>query len=402
MNSVLATSQSVRCVLDRAVAGDRLSAADAYALIQARGADRTALIAAAGDMNLRARPHRRVTYSRKVFLPLTNLCRDRCGYCTFVKGPNQEGAHTMTPEEVLAVAREGARLGCKEALFSLGDHPEWRHPEFSDTLLKLGGYRSTPEYVAAMCRLVLEETGLLPHTNCGTLSPEEMEKLAPWNASMGIMLESSSARLAQKGGPHYGATSKAPELRVRTIENAARLGMAMTTGILIGIGETPEEVVDSLLLLRDVQERCGNIQEIIIQNFRAKPDTRMRHASEPDTGDMLCTQAVARLVFGPEMNIQSPPNLNAAEYGTYLDAGINDWGGVSPLTKDFINPEAAWPAVRLLRDATAKAGYELRERTALYPEYVTNARWPLPAAVRQRVDALTDTDGFVKPSLERS
>jgi FO synthase len=390
----------MRRILDRAFAGDRLSAADGYALVRAQGADLAAMVDAAAALNLRARPHRRVTYSRKIFLPLTNLCRDRCGYCVFVKGPTQQGAHTMNPDEVLSVAREGARLGCKEALFSLGDHPEWRHPEFRDTLQALGGYDSTPEYVAAMCQLVLEETGLIPHTNCGTLSVEEFEMLAPWNASMGIMLESSSPRLFEKGGPHFGATSKAPALRVQTLENAAKLGMAMTTGLLIGIGETPEERVDALLLIRDVQDRCGNIQEVIIQNFRAKPETSMRRADEPDTADMLRTQAIARLLLGPEMNIQSPPNLNADDYQDYLNAGINDWGGVSPLTKDFINPEAAWPAIGRLRSRTADAGYELRERLALYPEYITGDRWHVSAPIRQRLDSLSDNEGFVKPELE--
>ncbi|MGB7220177.1 MAG: 7,8-didemethyl-8-hydroxy-5-deazariboflavin synthase CofG [Vicinamibacterales bacterium] len=387
-------------ILDRALRGEPLSAADGYALVDAQGADLAAVVQAAEALNLYARPERRVTYSRKIFLPLTNLCRDRCGYCVFVKGPTQQGAHTMTPDEVLRVAREGARLGCKEALFSLGDHPEWRHPEFADTLQALGGYGSTPEYVAAMCRLVLEETGLLPHTNCGTLSVEEFEMLAPWNASMGIMLESSSPRLFERGGPHWGATSKAPDLRVQTLENAAKLGMAMTTGILIGIGETLRERVDSLLLIRDVQERCGNIQEVIIQNFRAKPDTSMRHADEPDTTDMLRTQAVARLLLGARMNIQSPPNLNADDYHGYLRAGINDWGGVSPLTKDFINPEAAWPAVGRLRGKTADAGYELRERLALYPEYITGDRCRVSAPIRQRLDTLSDDEGLVKAELE--
>jgi FO synthase len=368
--------------------------------MRADGADLAAVVSASASLNLHARPARRVTYSRKIFLPLTNLCRDRCGYCVFVKGPSQHGAHTMTPDEVLAVAREGERLGCKEALFSLGDHPEWRHPEFYDTLRGLGGYRSTPEYVAAMCHLVLEETGIVPHTNCGTLSEDEVEMLAPWNASMGIMLESTSARLFDKGGAHYGTTSKSPALRVATIERAAGRHMAMTTGILIGIGETLEDRVDSLLLIRDVQERCGNVQEVIVQNFRAKPDTLMRLADEPETLDMIRTQAVARLLLGSSMNIQSPPNLNADDYDQYLRAGINDWGGVSPLTKDFINPEAAWPEVQRLRAKTASAGFELRERLALYPEYVLDREWPVAPAVRRRIDALADADGLVRPELE--
>ena len=356
-------------------------------------------MAAAAELNLRARPHRRVTYSRKVFLPLTNLCRDRCGYCTFVKGPGQAGAHTMTPDEVLAVARRGAALGCKEALFSLGDHPEWRHPEMAEQLDRLG-YASTPAYAAAMARLVLEETGLLPHTNCGVLSPDEMAALAPWNVSMGIMLESVSEALFEPGGAHYGAVSKSPEQRIATIETAADAGVAMTTGILIGIGESLEDRVDSLIAIRDAQERRGNIQEIIVQNFRAKPSTRMRAAAEPSLVDMLRTQATARLLLGPDMNVESPPNLNADGCGAYLLAGNNDWGGVSPLTKDFINPEAAWPEVAALRAITAEAGFELRERLALFPDYAASGRWYPSAAVANRAAQLIADDGYVRPELE--
>jgi FO synthase len=395
------TRSTLCCILDRTLGGVPLSAADARALLDAKGPDLIALMAAATEMTSTGRAHRRVTYSRKVFLPLTNLCRDRCGYCTFVKDPRQQRAHTMTPDEVLAVAREGVRLGCKEALFSLGDHPELRHPEFLETLQGLGGYGSTPEYVAAMCELVLEETGLLPHTNCGTLSDEELEMLAPWNASMGIMLESASTRLFERGGPHYLATTKAPELRVQTIARAAERGILMTTGLLIGIGETPDERIESLLMIRDVQERCGNIQEVIIQNFRAKPDTLMRHAAEPDTVDMVRTQAVARLLLGPTMNIQSPPNLNDEGCQTYLLAGINDWGGISPVTKDFINPDAAWPAIDRLGRLTSNAGYVLRERLALYPEHATRPPCHVSPALRRQIDAFADAEGFVKPSLER-
>jgi FO synthase len=387
-------------VIDRALDGDVLSVGDGYALIQGRGAELAALMHAAAELNERARPAKQVTYSRKVFLPLTNLCRDRCGYCTFVKGPNQRGAHTMTPTEVLSVARQGAELGCKEALISLGDHPEWRHPEMTDTLRELG-YDSTTAYVAAMSKLVLEETGLLPHTNCGTLSADEMLVIAPWNASMGIMLESASLRLHEPGGAHYETVSKRPEQRIATLDVAGEQGMAMTTGILIGIGETPEERVDSLMAIRDVHERHGNIQEVIVQNFRAKGATRMRRQPEPTDIDMLSTLATARLLLGPSMHIQAPPNLNAAGYQTYLLAGIDDWGGVSPLTKDFINPEAAWPDVSRLRTLTVEAGYELRERTALYPEYITSPAWHLSDSVRSRVADLTDDSGLVRRILER-
>ena len=405
-------TQPIQRTLDRALTGGALGAADGYLLMAAEGPDLAAVMAATGQLNGSARPHRRVTYSRKVFIPLTNLCRDRCGYCTFVKAPGQPGAHTMTPEEVLTVAREGARLGCKEVLFSLGDHPEWRHPEMRETLRTLG-YESTPAYVAAMSELVLRETGLLPHTNCGVLDEGEMRAIAAHNASMGIMLENVSPRLLERGGPHFGTESKAPELRLRTLSLAGELGVAMTTGILIGIGETPEERVDSLLAIREQHARHGNIQEVIIQNFRAKVRTRMRAAHEPSTVDMLRTLAVARLLLGPDMNIQAPPNLNVDGCQAYLLAGINDWGGISPLTKDFINPEAPWPQVSRLRELTTKAGYRLRERLALYPEYVTwgsggrgerppgrpNTQWPLPQAVARRVAELADEDGLVKQEL---
>lgn len=386
-------------VLQRAVDGDVLSAEDGYALMQASGSDLGSVAAAASAMNDAARPHRRVTYSRKVFLPLTNLCQDRCGYCTFVKGPHQRGAHTMTPDGVLDVAQRGAELGCKEALLSLGDHPERRHPGHLETLRAMG-YGSTSEYVAAMSKLVLEETGLLPHTNCGTLSDDEFAMIAPWNASMGIMLENVSPRLHEAGGPHAGTATKRPEQRIATLEAAARAGVAMTTGILIGIGETPEERVDSLIAIRDHQQRHSNIQEVIVQNFRAKPTTRMQAAPEPDTTDMVRTLAVARLLLGPDVNIQAPPNLNSEGCQTYLTAGINDWGGISPLTKDFINPEAAWPEVARLRELTAEAGFQLRERTALYPEFLGVGRWITSPAIGRKLDELAAGDGYVKQELE--
>lgn len=366
--------------------------------MHATGPDLVRLMQAASELSDSVRPHRRVTYSRKVFLPLTNMCQDRCGYCTFVKGPNQRGVHTMTPDEVLDVARKGAELGCKEALISLGDHPELRHSEMADALREFG-YGSTPEYVAAMSELVLRETGLLPHTNCGTLNADEMSAIAEWNASMGIMLESVSLRLHEAGGAHYGTVTKRPEQRIATLDTAGELGVAMTTGILIGIGEIPEERIDSLVAIRDIQEHHGNIQEVIVQNFRAKNATRMKGAPEPSTVDMLRTLAAARLVLGATMNIQAPPNLNADGAGAYLLAGINDWGGVSPLTKDFINPEAAWPEISRLRELTAEAGYELRERIVLYPEYIASG-WRASGQVKSRIDELTEADGFVRQELE--
>lgn len=389
---------TARDALEKARVGETLSAADGWALMRATGAELAEVMRMACELSEGVRPHRRVTYSRKVFLPLTNMCRDRCGYCTFVKGPNQKGVHTMTPDEVVEVATRGAELGCKEALISLGDHPEMRHPEMQQTLNDMG-YGSTPEYVAAISELVFRETGLLPHTNCGTLDHAEMTAIAEWNASMGIMLENASMRLHEPGGAHYGTVTKEPWMRTQTLDVAGDLGVAMTTGILIGIGETLEERVDSLLLIRDVQERHGNIQEVIIQNFRAKTATRMKKAPEPSTVDMLKTLAVGRLLLGADMNIQAPPNLNSDGAGAYLLAGINDWGGISPLTKDFINPEAAWPEISQLRELTAEAGYELRERTVLYPEYISSG-WKLAAPLAARLAEMTESDGFVRHDLE--
>ena len=394
-------SNSIDAVLDKALASEALSREDGYRLVAADGpAETTALLIAASALNDRARPERRVTYSRKVFLPLTNLCRDRCGYCVFVKGPRQRGAHTMTLDEVVAVARRGAELGCKEALLSLGDHPEARHPEMRETLRAMG-FRSTPEYAAAMSKLVLEETGLLPHVNCGTLDREEAAALARWNASLGIMLESASLRLHEPGGPHHGTATKRPDQRLATIAAAAEAGAAVTTGILIGIGETREERADALLAIREAQERCGNVQEVIVQNFRAKAGTRMRGAPEPSMLEMMRTLAAARLLLGPEMNIQAPPNLQADGFEAYLLCGINDWGGVSPLTKDFINPEAAWPQTARLRRLTEEAGFELRERTALYPSHVLSGAWARSPEAASRLAELTDGEGYVKRELEQ-
>ena len=387
-------SRPIREALEKALNGQPITQEDAYHLIPASGTALVALMLAASRVRDHLKGHR-VTYSRKVFLPLTNLCRDRCGYCTFVQAPGDPKAHTMTPEEVLQVATEGQRLGCKEALFSLGDRPELRHAEARRHLQALG-YCTTPDYLIAMGRLVLEETGLLPHTNAGLMTREELLRLREVNASMGLMLENVSDRLLQRGGPHFGAESKVPSLRLRMMEVAGELGIPFTTGILIGIGETLEERVDSLFAIRDLHQRYGHIQEVIIQNFRAKPDTRMRQASEPTALDMLRTIAVARLVLGGEMNIQAPPNLTPDAYQMYLFAGINDWGGVSPLTRDFINPEAPWPQLLELKRMTEEAGFHLTERLAVYPEYIQSGSTYLSQQVQERIADLVDEEGFVK------
>jgi 7,8-didemethyl-8-hydroxy-5-deazariboflavin synthase CofG subunit len=308
-----------------------------------------------------------ITYSRKVFLPLTNLCRDYCGYCTFRRDPGEPGSHTMTPDQVMEVVRAGERMGCTEVLFSLGDKPELLFPQMRETLRRFG-YKSTLHYLEAMCEKVLRESSLLPHPNPGLMSTEWLERLSRVAPSMGLMLETMSARLLAKGAAHDNAPDKDPAKRLRVIEDAGRLKIPFTTGILIGIGETLEERVDSLIAIRDLHEQYGHIQEVIVQNFRAKSGTPMAHWPEPGRGDMLRTLAVARLLM-PRMNIQAPPNLSDPYYADLLDGGINDWGGVSPLTPDFINPEKPWPHLEELRQRTEAKGFELRPRLPVYPEF---------------------------------
>jgi len=333
-----------------------------------------------------------VSFSKKVFIPLTTLCRDYCGYCTFRKDPGQPGAHFMDPEEVLALAEQGRRAGCKEALFSLGDQPERVFPEAREFLRKQG-FARTLDYVVAMSELVLEKTGLLPHANPGVMDRITLERLKDSNASVGLMLESVSPRLMRGGLPHANAPDKVPALRLRTMEEAGKLSIAFTTGILIGIGETMEERIDSLIAIRALHEKYGHIQEVIIQNFRAKPEIPMAAHPEPSLDDMLRTIAMARLILGPEMNVQAPPNLSYEDFPRLLDAGINDWGGVSPVTRDFINPEAAWPQIARLQGETEARGFTLRERLAIYPEFVKEERFLSPR-VRQRVSMVAGEDGY--------
>src|ERR1700731_4613216 len=333
-----------------------------------------------------------VTFSKKVFIPLTTLCRDYCGYCTFRRDPGQPGAHFMTPDEVLALAEQGSRAGCKEALFSLGDQPERIFPEARE-FLDRAGFKRTLDYVAAMSELVLDQTGLLPHANPGVMDRAALERFKGSNASVGLMLETVSVRLMRDGLAHFKAPDKVPALRLRTIEEGGKLSMAFTTGILIGIGETFEERIDSLFAIRALHEKYGHIQEVIVQNLRAKPDIPMAHHPEPSLDDILRTIAIARLILGPHMNLQAPPNLSYADFPRLLDAGINDWGGISPVTKDFINPEAAWPQIAKLRSETEARGFTLRERLALYPEFVRSGKF-LSARVRERAQHLADAQGF--------
>ena len=369
-----------------------LSREAAVRLIRCSAVELPDLLAAARAAKERFKPGM-VTYSRKVFIPLTNLCRDYCGYCIFRRDPGQPGARTMTPEEVLAVARAGEASGCTEALFSLGDKPELLFPEMRATLEGLG-YKSTLHYLEAMCELVLRETSLLPHPNPGLMSGEWIHRLATVSPSLGLMLETTNAELMRPGAAHDNAPDKAPSKRLRTIEEAGKQKVPFTTGLLIGIGETVEDRVDTLLAIRDLHRRYGHIQEVIVQNFRAKPEIAMAEQPEPSHREMLRAVAVARLLM-PKVNIQAPPNLSQPYYDDLLDSGINDWGGVSPLTPDYINPEKPWPYVEQLRRRTEAKGFELRQRLPVYPEFLP-ALLAKPGLLSERLHAAVDQQGLAR------
>ncbi len=338
----------------------------------------------------------RITYSRKVFVPLTQLCRDSCGYCTFAHPPVPGVAPYLTLDQVLDVARAGEVAGCKEVLFTLGDKPERKWPEARAQLNEMG-YVTTIEYLAAACRQVLEETSLLPHVNPGTLTDEEALLLRPVSVSQGMMLETLSERLLGRGMAHWGAPDKKPAVRLATLEAAGRARAPFTTGILVGIGESADERIDALLAIRDSHERHGHIQEVIVQNFRGKAGTPMAGWPEPGADEMSLTIALARLIMGPEVGIQAPPNLSPDEYGRYLDAGLSDWGGVSPVTPDHVNPERPWPKIDELAEVTAARGFELHERLAVYPGYLDAparlAEWVDPSLTAAVLDA-TDAEGY--------
>jgi FO synthase len=337
----------------------------------------------------------RVTYSPKVFIPLTKLCRDVCGYCTFARPPRRGERAYMSEDEVLAVARAGAAAGCREALFTLGDKPELRYRVARDELVALG-CSTTLEYLARCAKLVLDETGLLPHVNPGVLLSGDVLGLRSVSASQGLMLETTAERLAERGGPHWASPDKRPAARLATIEAAGEARVPFTTGILIGVGETRRERLEALLAIRDLAGRFGHVQEVIIQNFRAKPGTRMADAVEPPIEELLWTCAAARLVLGARWNIQAPPNLSYDEFPRLLDAGINDWGGVSPVTVDHVNPEAPWPALELLGERTRSRGLELAPRLTVYPEYVADLERWLDPAVAPQVLALADSEGLAR------
>ncbi|MFF0774546.1 bifunctional FO biosynthesis protein CofGH [Nonomuraea wenchangensis] len=392
MDSV--NDSALRRALARARDGKTLDVTEATVLLHARDEHLDALLEHASrvrDAGLESagRPGV-VTYSRKVFIPLTRLCRDRCGYCTFATAPHKLDSPFLSPDEVLEIARQGAAMGCKEALFTLGDRPEDRWHQAREWL-DAHGYDDTLSYVRAMAIRVLEETGLLPHLNPGVMSWRDLQRLKPVAPSMGMMLETTSRRLfEEKGQPHYGSPDKDPAVRLRVLEDAGRSNVPFTTGILIGIGETVQDRAESIFAIRRVAREYGGVQEVIVQNFRAKPDTAMRGMPDADLQELAATIAVTRLVLGPKARVQAPPNLVDAEYALMLRAGIDDWGGVSPLTPDHVNPERPWPQIEELAARTAAAGFALRERLTIYPEYVLAGEPWLDPRLSAHVAALAD------------
>ncbi|WP_327109057.1 bifunctional FO biosynthesis protein CofGH [Nonomuraea glycinis] len=392
----LVSDSAFRRALARARDGKTLDVAEATVLLHARGDHLDTLLDHASrvrDAGLAAVGREGViTYSRKVFIPLTRLCRDRCGYCTFATAPHKLDAPFLSPDEVLEIARQGAAMGCKEALFTLGDRPEDRWHQAREWL-DAHGYDDTLSYVRAMAIAVLEETGLLPHLNPGVLSWRDLQRLKPVAPSMGMMLETTSRRLfEEKGQPHYGSPDKDPAVRLRVLEDAGRTNVPFTTGILIGIGETVEDRAESIFAIRRVAREYGAIQEVIVQNFRAKPDTAMRGLPDADLKELAATIAVTRLVLGPRARVQAPPNLVDSEYELMIRAGIDDWGGVSPLTPDHVNPERPWPQIDELAARTAEHGFLLRERLTIYPEYVRAGEPWLDPRLFGHVTALADPE----------
>ncbi len=395
---IAAASEDLKPVLDAVLGVQELTDGQALGLATSSLGDLPSLCSAASRLRDSVKG-RTITFSPKVFIPLTRLCRDFCGYCTFRQAPDEAEHLYMSPEQVLDVAKAGQRMGCTEALLTMGERPEQRYPEAAEWLAR-SGYATTHDYLKNICELILEETSLLPHSNPGTMSRREMEHLRESNPSMGMMLESTSDRLHQAGGPHELAPSKRPSARIKTLENAGKLRIPFTTGILLGIGETRTERIGSLLAIREMHRRYGHVQEVIIQNFRAKENTAMEDHLDPSTEDLLWTVAASRLILGPKVNVQVPPNLSYDNYQVCLQAGINDWGGISPVTIDYVNPEAPWPPIVELQRRTAELGFELRPRLAVYPEYADASLGYLSAKVAEKVAGMADEEGYVKGGID--
>lgn len=384
-------------ILKKTLDGEAISKEDAYRIINSEQTDLIASVA----RNIRNRiKGRSITYSRKVFINLVNLCRDTCSYCTYKRDPSDKSASMMTPQQVLTIAEAGKRVRCTEALFVTGERPEQRYSQAREWLMSVGGYSSTVEYIREMSELVLQKTGLLPHTNAGSLTKKEMSTLKDTNISLGTMLESSSERLMAKGMPHEMAPSKNPKVRLRTLQNAGELKIPTTTGLLVGIGESPEELIDSLFVIKAIHRKYGHIQEIIMQNFAPKPDTAMAKFLPPSHDYFLRSVALARIIL-PEMNIQVPPNLTPNIFEKYVDAGINDWGGISPLTVDYVNPEFPWPSIESVKYITRSKGYDFRARLPIYPEFVKKKNDNdddefIPDKLRRYIELLIDANGLVR------
>ena len=335
-----------------------------------------------------------VTYSRKVFVPLTNMCRDTCSYCTFVKDPNSRLAKILNPDEVMNIVDLGEKSGCKEVLLSLGEKPELKYTKAKNELNKLG-FSTMTDYLKFVCELILKKSSLLPHVNAGTLTKEEINKLKPFTASMGMMLENTSRRLTKKGMPHYACPDKMPIQRIRTMENMGELKVPFTTGILIGIGETWEERIETLQEIQNSHLKYGHIQEVIIQNFVPKPNIKMKYHPKPKHDEILKTIALARIILSPEISIQAPPNLSL-EHSEYLNVGLNDWGGISPITKDFINPEKKWPLIKDLNNASKLMGYFLKERLTVYPRFQNKKDGFLHKNILKKMNSLICDKGLAK------
>lgn len=394
-SSLTPPSLRLQGIIERALSGENINRDDALYLIDVESSDLVFLIFAAGKIREKDK-NKTVTFSRNVFVPLTRLCRDNCGYCTFKIEPG-EGELLVPPDEVLNTAREGARLGCTELLFVTGDKPEIKYPVYRAALGKLG-YKTTAEYLVAMSEAGLREN-IFPHTNLGVANRDELAALRESNASQGLMLETISDRLLKKGEAHYGSPDKVPKLRIRTTEYAGELRIPWTSGILVGIGETWEERIDSLFAIKRLWDDYGHIQEIIIQNFSPKPGIRMEKHSTPAFLDMVKTIAVSRLIFGEKMNIQVPPNLNRKEFAFHIAAGANDLGGVSPLTIDYVNPEAPWPQVERIEKVVGEIGLVLRERLPVYPEFISGEF--LSGKVLDCVKKFIDDDGYIPQEGQR-
>jgi 7,8-didemethyl-8-hydroxy-5-deazariboflavin synthase CofG subunit len=395
------TSAEAEALVGAGVDGGRLEADEARRLAHnLRSPDvLEALLAGASESKRRGKGDV-VTVSRNIFIPLTNLCRDRCAYCTFAKPDDSPEARTYELEDVAELVRGGVATGCIEALLCLGDKPEIAYQSHRDWLARRG-YRTTAEHIEAACQVAFEGK-MLPHTNAGILSQEEMARLRPWNASMGLMLENVSPRLRERGMPHYHAPDKDPVLRLRMHEEAGELKIPFTTGLLLGIGENEDERVDSLFAIRDLQDRHGHIQEVIIQPFHPKPSIKMRAASSLPDAEVAGWVALSRLVLGCEMNIQAPPNLAAEVLELLLRSGLNDWGGVSPLTLDFINPEAPWPTLRTLRERTEAAGQRLLERLPVYPDFVLKRPDFFDPQMRVALPRFATDEGYARPNVHQS